>query len=94
METNKLYTVVTGDEGEGTSSPKAEPSEYLLKLAPREAITELKAHIKSLEERLAEFAKVDLQVPENLDKARAVSSELEIVQDLLRRLEKDHGTSG
>jgi len=91
METNKLYTVVTGDEsGEGA---KAEPSEYFLKLAPEEAIAALEAHIKSLEDRLAEFTKVDLQVRENLDKARSVSLELEIAQDLLRRFKKGRGTS-
>lgn len=92
MEANKLYAIVTGDEGEG-ASPKAEPSEYFLKLPPQEAIAALTAHIKSLEDRLAEFAKVDLKITENLDKAREVSLELEIAQDFLRGFKKSRGTS-
>jgi hypothetical protein len=92
METNKLYTIVTGNDGQG-ACPKAEPSEYFLKLPPQEAIVALNAHIKLLEDRLAEFAKVDLKIPENLNKAREVSFELETAQEFLRCFKKDHETS-
>ncbi|MDY6839647.1 MAG: hypothetical protein SWH78_16940 [Thermodesulfobacteriota bacterium] len=92
METNKLYTIVTGAEGK-EASPKAEPSEYFLKLPPQEAIAALQAHLKSLEDRLAEFSKIDLKIPENLEKAREVSFELEIAEEFLRRFKKAHGTS-
>ena len=92
MQANKLYTIVTGNDDEG-SRPEAKPSEYFLKLPHQEAIAELEAHLKSLEDRLAAFAKVDLHISENLDKAREVSLELEIAQDFLRRFQKTHGTS-
>jgi hypothetical protein len=92
MGDKKLYTFVTKDDVRGPSA-RVEPSEYFLKLPPQEAIIALEAHIKSLEDRLAEFAKVDLKIPENLNKAREVSFELETVQDFLRCFKKDHETS-
>jgi len=92
MADNKLYTIVTENNVQGPSA-RVEPSEHFLKLPPEEAIVALNAHIKSLEDRLAEFAKVDLKIPENLNKGRAVSFELETVQDFLRCFKKDHATS-
>jgi hypothetical protein len=92
MADNKLYTIVTEDNVQRPSA-RVEPSEYFLKLPPEEAIVALDAHIKSLEDRLAEFAKVDLKIPENLNKAREVSFELETAQDFLRCFKKDHETS-
>jgi len=92
MEDNKLYTMVTEDDVQGPLA-RVEPSEYFLKLPPQEAIAALDAQIKSLEDRLAEFAKVDLKLPENLNKAREVSFELETVQAFLRGFKKEHETS-
>lgn len=92
MGDKKLYTFVTKDDVRGPSA-RVEPSDYFLKLPPQEAIAALNVHIKSLEDRLAEFAKVDLKIPENLNKAREVSFELETVQDFLRCFKKDHETS-
>jgi hypothetical protein len=89
MKDNKLYTIVTENDREASLS-RVEPSEYFLHLPPQEAVVELSAHIKSLEDKLAEFAKVDLKVPENFDKAREVSFELEMAQGFLRRFKKDH----
>jgi hypothetical protein len=88
MRDNRLYTIVTEDDAQAPSA-RVEPSEYFLQLASQEAIVELNAHIKLLEDRLAEFAKVDLSVREDFDKAREVSFELETVQDFLRRFKKD-----
>jgi len=92
MGDNKLYTIITQDNAQGPSA-RVEPSEYFLKLPPQEAIAALDGHIKSLEDRLAEFAKVDLKIPENLNKARDVSFELETVQAFLRGFVKEHETS-
>jgi hypothetical protein len=89
MKDNKLYTIATENDREGGLA-RAKPSEYFLQLPPQEAIVELNAHIKSLEDWLAEFAKVDLKVPESFDKAREVSFELEIAHDFLRRFKKEH----
>ena len=89
MKDNKLYTIVTENDCE-EGSAKVEPSEYFLHLPPQEAVVELSAHIKSLEDRLAEFAKVDLKIRDNLEKAREVSFELEMLQGFLRRFKKDH----
>jgi hypothetical protein len=88
MRDDRLYTIVTEDDAQAPSA-RVEPSEYFLQLPPQEAIVELNAHIKLLEDRLAEFAKVDLSVREDFDKARAVSFELETVHDFLRRFKKD-----
>jgi hypothetical protein len=90
MGTNNLYTMVTSDE-EGGGVPKLQPSDYFSSLPPQEAVAELNARRKSLEDRLGEFAKVDLEVPENLDRAREVSLELEVIQDFLRDFQKTHG---
>ncbi len=92
MKHNKLYTIVTENDGEAGSA-RAKPSEYFLNLPPQDAIAELNAHIRSLEGDLQQYANVDLTVRENLDKARGVSSELEIAHDFLRRYKKDHETS-
>lgn len=89
MKDNKLYTIVTENDREAGSA-RAKPSEYFLNLPPQDAIAELNAHIGSLEGDLRQYANVDLKVPENLDKAREVSSELEIAHDLLRRFQKEH----
>ncbi len=88
MKDNKLYTIVTKDDREA-SSAKAEPSEYFLELPPQEAITELNAHIGSLEDKLGQYANVDLKMRENFEKAREVSFELEVANDLLRRFKRD-----
>jgi hypothetical protein len=92
MADNQLYSIVTKDDIQGPSA-RVEPSAYFLKLPPEEAIAALNAHIKSLEDRLAEFARVDLKIPENLNKAREVSFELETVQAFLRCFKKDRQTS-
>jgi len=89
MKENKLYTIVTGNESERRPA-RAKPTEYFQGLKPQEAIAELDAHINFLEEELRQYANVDLKVPENLDKAREVSSELEIAQDFLRRFKEEH----
>ena len=81
---------------EGTAeapSARLEPSEFFLSLSPQEAIAELNAHIKLLEDRLGEFAKVDLKIREEFEKAREVSFEIEMAHDFLRRFKKDCGTS-
>lgn len=92
MGDNKLYTMVTEDDVQGASA-RVEPSAYFLNLPPQEAITALDAQIKSLEDRLAAFAKVDLKLPENLNKAREVSFELETVQAFLRSFKQEYETS-
>jgi hypothetical protein len=74
-------------------SARLEPSEFLLSLSPQDAVAELDAHIKSLEDRLGEFAKVNLKVREEFEKAREVSFEIEMAQDFLRRFKKDCGIS-
>jgi len=92
MGDNKLYTIVTEDDVQGPSA-RVEPSEYFLTLPPQEAVVALNVYIKSLEDRLADFAKVDLKIPENLHKAREVSFELETAQEFLRSFKKDHEIS-
>lgn len=92
MKDNKLYTIVTKNDHQ-TPLTRAEPSEYFLNLPPQEAIAELNAHIRSLENKLGEYTNVDLKVRENLEKARKVSFELEVAHDLLRRVKKDQEPS-
>jgi hypothetical protein len=89
VKKNKLYTIVAGDESKRRPA-RAKTTKYFRGLKPQEAIAELNAHMNALEKELREYADVDLKVPENLDKAREVSSELEIALDLLRRFKKDH----
>jgi hypothetical protein len=92
MQDTKLYKIVAEGPSEAPSA-RLEPSEFLLSLSPVEAVAELNAHIKSLEDRLGKFAKVDLKVREEFEKAREVSFEIEMAQDLLRRFKKDLGSS-
>ncbi len=54
MRDDRLYTIVTEGDAQAPSA-RVEPSEYFLQLPPQEAIVELNAHIKLLEDRLAEF---------------------------------------
>lgn len=89
MKENKLYTIVAGDESKSRPA-RAKSTKYFRGLKPQEAIAELNAHINALEKELHQYADVDLKVPENLDKAREVSSEIEIAQDFLRRFKKEH----
>jgi len=88
MKDNKLYIIVT-ENGREAVSARAKPSEYFLNLPPQDAIAELNAQIGSLEGKLGKYANVDLKVRENLEKAREVSFELEVANDLLRRFKKD-----
>lgn len=88
MKDKKLYTIVTENDRQAGST-RAEPSEYFLNLPPQDAIAELNTHIGSLEGKLGNYANVDLKVRENLEKAREVSFELEVANDLLRRFKKD-----
>lgn len=88
MKDNKLYTIVTKNDREAGLA-RAEPSEYFLKLPPHEAIAELSAHIGSQEDKLGQYANVDLKMRENFEKAREVSFELEVANDLLRRFKRD-----
>ena len=92
MKENKLYTIITENDRE-TPSVRAEPSKYFLNLEPDKAIAELNAYIRSLEDDLRQYANVDLKVPENLQKSREVSFELEIAHYFLRRFKKEHGSS-
>jgi hypothetical protein len=92
MRDNKLYSIVTQADADAPSA-RVEPSEFFLQLSPQEAVDQLSSHIKSLEDRLADFAKVDLKVPEDFNRAREVSFELELAQDFLRRFKNDCGIS-
>lgn len=90
MKRNKLYTIVEDDPKGRTVRVK--PSEYLLERLPHKAIAELKAYIKSLGDNLRQYQQAftdeDLDIPENFEKVRKLSSELEIAQNYLAHLKK------
>ena len=90
MKRNWFYSMIR-DDPEGQTG-RVKPSEYLLEIDPQEAIAELKAYIESMEDDLRQssqaFSDEDLEILENFEKVRKLSSELEIAQNYLAHLKK------
>jgi len=91
VKQNKLYAITVIDDPEGPTV-RVKPSEYLVERLPHEAVAELKAHVKSLEDDLARYSEAfsdeELKIPENFEKVRKLEFELQIAQNYLIHLKE------
>jgi len=79
----KHYTIAKGaPEG---PTVRAAPSEYLNNLHPDEAIAELNAHIKSLQEELGKYTAEDMGNPAKSAEKRQLELQLKVAQSYLAR---------
>jgi hypothetical protein len=84
----KLYTIkkINTDEGQII----VEPTDYLQKLAPREAIEAVREHCNCLADTLKNTTRVDVETPEHFKKATRLLYELEVGQKYLTSLQEDY----
>jgi hypothetical protein len=83
---NRLYTIVRDENDPKGQMVKVEPTEYLAKLKPHEAITELKSYVESLAADLEECAKEDLEIQTNVERVQKLLFELEVAQGYLAQV--------
>jgi hypothetical protein len=84
----KLYTIKKIDSDEGQII--VEPTDYLQKLGPREAIEAVREHCNWLAETLKNTTKVDVETPENFKETTRLLYELKVAQNYLTSLQEDY----
>ena len=86
MIQDKLYTIVRDENDPEGQMVSVEPTEYLTKLKPHEAIAELKSYVESLAADLEKCSQEDLDIPANIEKVQKLLFELEVAQGYLARV--------
>lgn len=89
MVKNKLYAIVKDENDPEGQMVNVEPTEYLTKLKPHEALSELKSYVESLAEDLEKCSQEDLDTPARVEKVRDLLFELEVAQGYLSRVFED-----